>query len=175
MKKLSRALGQQLRLHLVTRSPQKASFTIYHTSDYGDDCYGSVMTNKLVFLDTNVLMELLFGRPNHELVAAAILDLPNEAKVCASILSTSTLLYFVESEKFDKTIAHNFIHGFSILDMTLEDYVWAENNDQGDFEDALQTACARRHGCSSILTLDKRFNGMYGKFLSVHTISIKAA
>lgn len=133
------------------------------------------MTNERIFLDTNVLMELLFERSSREIVKATILDLPNEAKLYTSILSVSTLLYFVESEKFDKAIAHNFIRGFSILDVTLEDYIWAEGNDQGDFEDALQTACAKRHSCSSILTLDKKFSGMYGKFLAVHTINSKIA
>ncbi len=60
--------------------------------------------------------------------------------------------------------------GYKILDMDNRDYKWTETNDQGDFEDALQVACARRHNCSYLLTLDKKFSNMYGKYLSIHTI-----
>lgn len=129
------------------------------------------MANKSVFIDTNVLMELLFKRSGYDSAVASIRALPDESLVCTSILSASTLLYFVESEKFDKQIAHSFISGFKILNMNAEDYAWATTNDQGDFEDALQVGCARRHGCSLLLTLDKKFESMYGKFLSVRTIS----
>ena len=128
------------------------------------------MANKLVFVDTNVLMELLFERSSHDLAKDTILALATDDIVCTSILSISTLLYFVESERFDKTTAHNFMNSFKILDMNQEDYIWATANDQGDFEDALQTACARRHTCSSLITFDKKFDSMYGKFLVIHTI-----
>jgi len=128
------------------------------------------MAHKLVFIDTNVLMELLFERPNHGPARDAILALPSDDIACTSLLSVSTLLYFVESERFDKEPAHSFISGFKIVDMSQDDYTWAAANDQGDFEDALQTACARRHACSSLITFDKKFDGMYGKFLSIQTI-----
>jgi predicted nucleic acid-binding protein len=82
----------------------------------------------------------------------------------------STLLYYVEAEGLDKKIAHSFIKGYRILDMTGSDYEWAEANDQGDFEDGLQVACAKRHGCSYLLTLDKKFGKMYGKYLQIRTI-----
>ncbi len=128
------------------------------------------MARKLVFIDTNVLMELLFERSDQDLARKAILALSDEDIVCASILSASTLLYFVESERFEKKTAHDFMNGFKILDMNQKDYAWAAANDQGDFEDALQTACAKRHACSSLITFDKKFASMYGKFLGIHTI-----
>ncbi len=125
------------------------------------------MTNELIFLDTNVLMELLFRRPQHDLVLASVMALPEQAIVCTSVLSAAILLYFVETEKLDKTVAYGFVKGYKILNMTHADYLWAEENDQGDFEDALQVGCAKRHGCSSLLTLDKKFDRMYGKYLSI--------
>ncbi|HEV2402838.1 MAG TPA: PIN domain-containing protein [Candidatus Saccharimonadales bacterium] len=128
------------------------------------------MAHKLVFVDTNVLMELLFERSNHDLAKDAVLALSTDDIACTSILSVSTLLYFVELERCDKDTAHNFMSGFKILDMSQEDYTWAAANDQGDFEDALQTACARRHTCSPLITFDKKFDSMYGKFLAIHTI-----
>jgi predicted nucleic acid-binding protein len=117
-------------------------------------------------------MEVFFRRSRYDLAMTALLAISEQGTtVCASILSLSTLIYYVEAEKLDKKIAHNFVKGFKILDMNEADYGWAEANDQGDFEDALQVACARRHDCSYLLTLDKKFGTMYGKYLSVRTIS----
>jgi predicted nucleic acid-binding protein len=128
------------------------------------------MTNDLIFIDTNILMEVLFRRSQYDTAMASLISLAEQAVVCTSTLSVSTVLYYVEANKLDKKIGHNFIKGYRILDMSDIDYEWAENNDQGDFEDALQTACARRHGCSYLLTMDKGFGKMYGKYLPVHTI-----
>ena len=57
-----------------------------------------------------------------------------------------------------------------MLDLTLQDLEWAHDNDQGDFEDALQVGCARRHGCNQIVTLDQFMERMYGKFISIKTV-----
>lgn len=116
-------------------------------------------------------MELLFRRSKYKLTLASIRSLDENSTVCASIVSLATVLYYVESQGLDKKTAHNFMKGFKILDMNNDDYNWAEENDQGDFEDALQTACARRHKCSYILTLDKKFETMYGKYVTVRKIS----
>jgi predicted nucleic acid-binding protein len=129
------------------------------------------MANDLIFIDTNILMEVLFHRSQYDAAMAGLMSLAEQAIVCTSIVSVSTLLYYVEAKKLDKKIAHHFIKGYRILGMSEIDYEWAENNDQGDFEDALQTACARRHSCSYLLTLDKRFGKMYGKYLPVQTIT----
>ena len=129
------------------------------------------MAANLVFVDTNILMELFFRRPQYDLAITSLTALAEQDIVCTSILSFSTLLYYVEAEKFDRSSAHNFLKGFKIVDMNEADYKWAEANDNGDFEDALQVACARRHNCSSLFTLDKKFGSMYGKYISVHTIS----
>jgi predicted nucleic acid-binding protein len=131
------------------------------------------MAAKLVFVDTNILMELFFRRSKYDLVIAGLTAISEEDIVCTSILSLTTLLYYVEAEKFDKKTAHNFVKGFKVLDMNEVDYRWAKANDQGDFEDALQVACARRHDCSYLFTLDKKLGTMYGKYLSVHTITQK--
>ena len=130
------------------------------------------MAANLVFVDTNILMELFFRRSKYDLVMTGLLALAEQDEtVCTSILSFTTLMYYVEAEKFDKKTAHKFINGFKILDMNENDYRWAEANDQGDFEDALQVACARRHDCAYLLTLDKKLGNMYGKYLSVRTIT----
>lgn len=66
-----------------------------------------------------------------------LIALAEQSIVCTSILSISTLIYYVEAEGFDKEIAYKFIYGYRVLAMNNSDYEWAQNNDQGDFEDAL--------------------------------------
>jgi predicted nucleic acid-binding protein len=129
------------------------------------------MKANIVFVDTNILMELFFHRPQYDLAMSSLIELPEQDIVSISVLSLTTLLYYVEAKKYDKKTAHNFIKSYKILDMNESDYKWAEANDSGDFEDALQLACARRHNCSYLLTLDKKFNNMYGKYLSIRTVS----
>jgi predicted nucleic acid-binding protein len=128
------------------------------------------MANNLIFIDTNILMEVFFRRSKYDPVSARLSALPDEDSVCTSVLAASTLLYYVEAEGLDKIIADKFLNGFRILDLSNEDFMWAKNNDQGDFEDGLQVACARRHKCSYLLTLDKKFSNMYGKYLAIATI-----
>lgn len=128
------------------------------------------MTANLIFIDTNILMEIFFRRAKYNLAVTKLMALAEQSIVCTSILSLSTLIYYVEAEGFDKKIAHKFIQGYRILDMNNADYGWAKSNDQGDFEDALQVACAKRHNCKYLLTLDKKFGNMYDKYLSIYTV-----
>jgi len=129
------------------------------------------MSVNLIFIDTNILMEIFFRRAKYDLAVTKLIALAEQSIVCTSILSISTLIYYVEVEGFDKEIAYKFIHGYKVLNINNSDYEWAQNNDQGDFEGALQVACAKRHNCTYLLTLDKKFSNMYGKYLSIHTVS----
>jgi predicted nucleic acid-binding protein len=128
------------------------------------------MTISNIFLDTNILMELFFERAKREKVVEAVTALPEDYINAISILSLTTLLYYVESRNMDKTTAHAFLAGYKILDMNDDDYEWAKGNDEGDFEDALQVSCARRHGCGTFMTLDQKLEHMYGKYIQVQTI-----
>ena len=129
------------------------------------------MTADLIFVDTNILMEIFFRRAKYNLATTSLMTLSEQSILCTSILSLSTLIYYVEAKGFDKKIAHKFMQGYKVLDMNNADYVWAKNNDQGDFEDALQVACAQRHNCSYLLTFDKKFGSMYDKYLPIRTMS----
>jgi predicted nucleic acid-binding protein len=130
------------------------------------------MATNNILLDTNIIMELFFERTKQKTVIEAVNNLPKnkDIVITITILSLSTLLYFVEKEKIDKSIVHAFLDGYKVLDINNDDYKWARGNDEGDFEDALQTACALRHHCNKILTLDTEFESMYGKYISVITI-----
>ena len=122
-----------------------------------------------VLLDANVLLDVLFRRQRHDAVINALEDMPN-AQFCLSVLSVDIIMYFVESGKQSKATAWDFLNKYEILDVTRADVEWARDNDQGDYEDAVQVACARRHNCATLVTLDQKLEGLYGKYLSVLTI-----
>ena len=122
-----------------------------------------------VFLDANVLMEILFERQRNSAALDYIRGLKS-VQLCVSVLSLDIVLYFVEAEKFSKQTAWAFLNHYRLLDMTASDAEWARDNDQGDFEDALQMACAHRHGCQQFITLDTAVEKRYGSFLPVVTI-----
>lgn len=110
-----------------------------------------------VLIDTNVLMDILLDREHRAAAEKMVAQVMHEPglTLAVSILTVSTLLYYVEKDRLDKHAAHAFLANYKILDMNESDYLWAADNDQNDFEDALQVACALRHNCHSILTLDK--------------------
>ncbi len=112
------------------------------------------MTAK-VLLDANILIELFQKRQRTRQVQETIKE-HEFYLLCISILSVDLLLYFVERDKGSKRVAHDFLKNYQILDMNKTDYEWAQANDRGDFEDALQVACALRHGCQKLITLDQR-------------------
>lgn len=125
-----------------------------------------------VLLDTNVLLDVLFDRPHRSAVEAAVSQLVRNADVqlAISVLSVSTVFYFVEKGGFAKTAAHAFLSNYRIFDMNEADYSWAMDNDQGDFEDALQVACAMRHGCRDFLTLDKALAERHRKHIATRLV-----
>lgn len=123
-----------------------------------------------VFVDANVLMELFFARASRRAVLQALEADGPEAEHVVSIVSVHILFYFVEKEKKRKSDAHDFLKSYGILDMNEADYDWAAANDQGDFEDALQVACALRHGCNKFLTLDASLAAAHRKHIATKLI-----
>jgi predicted nucleic acid-binding protein len=123
-----------------------------------------------VLLDVNAIMELHFGRRSWRDVLAAIAEDGEEAEHLVSILSVHILLHFVEKDKRSKTEAFNFLQSYGIFDMAEADYEWAMLNDQGDFEDALQVACALRHGCKKLITLDADLSKRHNKHIVVKLV-----
>ncbi len=127
-------------------------------------------TSNNVFIDANILMELFFARASRQKVMETLLAKGAEAEHVASILSVHILFYYVEKEKKQKSDAHDFLQSYRILDMNEADYEWAMANDQGDFEDALQIACALRQGCKKFLTLDQGLKQRHHKHLAITLI-----
>jgi len=123
-----------------------------------------------VFLDANILLELLFKRKRYNEVVQILSNMP-DAQFYTSVLSADLVMYFVEAENQPKDLAWDFIDNYILLDITTEDTDWARKNDAGDFEDSMQVGCALRNKCIKLVTLDKKFSTMYGKHIPVITIS----
>lgn len=122
-----------------------------------------------VFLDANILLELLFKCKRYSQVAQILSNMP-DVQFYTSVLSADLVMYFVEAENQPKDLAWNFMDNYLLLDITTEDTDWARKNDAGDFEDAMQVGCALRNNCSKLVTLDKKFGTMYDKHITVVTI-----
>ena len=127
-------------------------------------------TTDLVFLDANIIMELFFNRVRRPQVLRAMEQADGDVRFLVSILSVDVLFYHVEAKHLDKASAHAFLGQYGLLDMNEADYLWAQANDQGDFEDALQVACALRHSCQKFLTLDQRLKKHHHQHIAVTLI-----
>ncbi len=121
---------------------------------------------KKIFLDANVLLELLFHRARYDQVVEVLSAMRN-VQFCVSVLSVDLVMYFVEIEKQSKDVAWEFLSNYRKLGTSVADIDWAHDNDKGDFEDALQVGCARRHDCSELITLDQNLGKMYGDYITV--------
>lgn len=120
-----------------------------------------------IFLDTNIILELFFHRSKYNQVVAELSSVSELDGITISILSVTFFMYHVEKQNRSLSEAHDFLGKYQILDMKEADYNWAQANDQGDFEDALQVACALRHGCKKIITLDRLLAKNHDKHIEV--------
>ncbi len=129
------------------------------------------MADKVV-IDANIALEIFLVRARRQKVIAELAGLgSNEVRLHISSLSVSHFMYFVELENKSKQNAHKYIQQFPVLDVNEEDVEWAFANDQGDYEAALQVACAIRHGCQKLLTLDQNLKKHHQKHIAVSLIN----
>lgn len=122
-----------------------------------------------ICLDANALLDLLLQRACRQKVIQLLSGM-TQARFCIPALTVDLVLYFVEAENLSKDEAWQFLEMYEIIDLTKDDVDWARDNDGGDFEDALQVACARRVGAKSFATLDKGLESMYGSYLTMITV-----
>ena len=126
------------------------------------------MTNKRVFLDTNILIEILKNRSCRQSAEQLI------RKSSPGSLYVSTLTYhivFYVCKDLDPAVLHEFLSDYEITDLLADDTDWArENARTADFEDALQIAMAVRSGCSEFITLDK---DLVANYSSLPTLKVK--
>ena len=112
--------------------------------------------SKTVFLDTNVLLNVLLVREGEE-SARQILEMgaKRQLRICFSSLTVANEAYIARK-------AYPKSELMEVFQLYLKKYVILPNNDMGimfamnsdcpDFEDALQIACAEAELCDAIIT-----------------------
>ena len=121
-----------------------------------------------VFLDANILLEIILERQNQQLAKDLLSKYSDNLNI--SSLTAHVVTYFGQ-KRVDLAVLRSFLRDYVILSLDSEDFEWAFNNMRNnDFEDALQLGVAIRNGCSSFITLHKSLVDTYA---SLKNISIQ--
>lgn len=118
-----------------------------------------------VFLDTNVLLDLLMAAREYHEQATLIASL-SEGRLIDAILTTQSIVdasyVFSQTQKkplsgFRESVSTLF-EIFMIVPIAAEDIQKANNSANPDYEDSVQVACALREGSDIIISSDKRLS-----------------
>jgi predicted nucleic acid-binding protein len=120
-----------------------------------------------LFLDANVLLEIVLGR-KRETVARKFIEKQSES-LFISALTAHLVVHFGQAI-VDLPILRRFLSDYIILPLDPVDFEWAFANIRNqDFEDALQIAVAIRNGCDKFLTFDKALATSYKNLSAIQT------
>lgn len=119
--------------------------------------------NKKVFLDTNIVADVMNGARAHHKDAMRLLErlVSDDYVVCISEDMISTLYYISK----DKASALEFFKNVIFIDWDilifgkdiLTQGIQISLDNGVDLEDALQCLCAKNNGCNILITNDKKF------------------
>lgn len=126
------------------------------------------MHDNLVFLDANILLEIILGRKKETQSRQFIKA--NAGSLAISALTAHLVVHF-GIKVVDLPVIRKFLADYFVLEMTYMDFDWAFNNARNnDFEDALQLAIAIRNGCHQFVTLE---SSLYNTYKDLPTIGLK--
>lgn len=116
---------------------------------------------KNVFVDTDIIYDLLAKRDPHYLAAAKLFTLSDEEKIQISIsaLSIANIHYLISkqlSSEQAKQILRKFRLLVHIVPLNEKIIDLALNSKFNDFEDAIQYYCATENECDILLTRNLR-------------------
>ena len=121
-------------------------------------------TSKL-FVDTNVLMELFFGRSKSDICIQTLLKFD---ELYISNLSIVNLYYFAEKSLVDIQKLEEFIFNWNWLEVSnyqIQNALLIYSQD--DFEDAVQISSCIENKIQNFLTLDKNLAKKYADKLKI--------
>jgi predicted nucleic acid-binding protein len=122
-----------------------------------------------LFIDANVLMEIMFARSKMEQVTELFHDANSE--FFTSTITVHILYYFAEREGIDRNFVRRLTDLVGHLPVGPDLLADAQKRYDGkDFEDCLQAVCAEQNGCEEIITLDRKFAQHSNTRLSVRLI-----
>ena len=122
--------------------------------------------NRLIFLDTNILVDLIDGRGRQEKVLKYLSGKPI---VASSILSISTAFYITQkSSGFTALDMSKFTRKLKVIDAGKDvlERAYMICADK-DLEDAIQIATAIAGGAEVFITADKKLLQNYGHLLDI--------
>lgn len=123
------------------------------------------MAQNKIFLDANVILEVLLDRKNNRKARELIIN--NAGNLHISALTVHIAVYFGQTELELKSIKL-LLSDYYVEDLKNIDIDWAYNNLRNDdFEDALQIAIAIRCGCDVFATFDKNLYKTYQSLPSI--------
>ncbi len=114
-----------------------------------------------VFIDTNVLIDVILNRKPFVEQASLIWRLAELKEIAAYISTTSvTDIYYICRKHAGKEKTHDFIADilsiFTLADIDKIGFREALHSDIIDFEDAVQYVISKRAGCESFVTRNKK-------------------
>lgn len=127
------------------------------------------MKPKKIFLDANILLELLLVRAKSQPLENLLAK--HDARYYISPLSVHLCYHYCLQEGVAAERIAAFLQAFDIAPMDYYVVSLAQRRFLGkDFEDCLQAACAELAGYDQILTLDKNFAKHSGTKLPVTVV-----
>jgi predicted nucleic acid-binding protein len=123
---------------------------------------------KRIFLDANILLEILFDRR----LAAECRSVVNPSNEYAiSVITVHIVWYMAEKYKLQTQLIDDLLSVWVILPVTDQIIQVSRNRYDGkDFEDCLQAACAESGNYDEIITIDKHFQTHSHTELSVRVL-----
>lgn len=111
---------------------------------------------KRIFLDANILLEILFDRRLATECRAVVSSPSNEYAI--SVITVHIIWYMAEKYKLKTELIDDLLSVWVILPVTNQIIQASRNRYDGkDFEDCLQATCAEFGNYDEILTIDKHF------------------
>ena len=118
-----------------------------------------------VFLDANILMEILFQRSKYLEISK---NMEDYSSFYISFLTCHILMYFTELEKLDPNNTFKLLENTRILeniDTTFD--LAVKLYDGKDFEDCIQVGTCLENGIPNFITLDKSLAKKYADKLNI--------
>lgn len=120
-----------------------------------------------VFVDANVVLEVLFGRRKDAAAREALKQYAGRLHISAL---TAHLVTHFGQQIVTLPVLRQFLSDYIIIGLESMDFEWAFTHIRNkDFEDALQLAGAIRYGCDSFITLDAT---LYKTYLDLPSIEV---
>ena len=125
---------------------------------------------KRVFIDVNVLLEVLLNRNLAEQCITLLGDDLHQYVISA--LTVHIVWYIAERYKLNTTTVDDLLSPWELLPITSDTLAITRMRYKGkDFEDCIQASCAEEGGCDEIITIDKHFKTYSGTQIPVTVIS----